>query len=144
MRRVGGGRLKTQLRENSRQLDRTVETERHKAYEELARVRTSMAAVLDRERRIMRAQLVKATREVRSLIQDDNNDVDGDGVGGGGGGGVGRRGGYHGHAVDTDDSRINIASREDGDDEDVTAGINRDYDNSSEDGGEDYRYGKPS
>merc|ERR1719491_1240454 len=74
------GYLKSQLRENRRELDRTVETERHRAYEELARVRSSMAAVLDRERRMMRAQIVKATREVRTLILDDDNDnVDGGG-----------------------------------------------------------------
>jgi len=62
--------LKNQLRDNKRVLERAVSSERQKTNTELARVRDQMVAVLERERRIMRAQLMKSSEEVRSMIAD--------------------------------------------------------------------------
>lgn len=60
--------LKSQLRDNKRILERAVNAERQKTNAELARVRDSMVAILERERRIMRTNLMKNSAEVRSMI----------------------------------------------------------------------------
>ena len=60
--------LKSQLRDNKRTLERAVNAERQKTNAELLRVRDSMVAILERERRIMRANIMKNSAEVRSMI----------------------------------------------------------------------------
>lgn len=64
------GYLKAQLRDNQRILDRAISDERQRTNIELARVRDSMVSVLERERGIMRTQIMKASSEVKSMILD--------------------------------------------------------------------------
>lgn len=68
--------LKSQLRDNKRILERAVNAERQKTNEELRRVRDSMVTVLEQERRIMRAQIMKTSAEVRSMLEQNEADVD--------------------------------------------------------------------
>lgn len=70
--------LKAQLRDNKRILERAVNAERQKTNEELRRVRDSMVAVLEQERRIMRAQIMKTSAEVRSMLEENETDIDDD------------------------------------------------------------------
>jgi hypothetical protein len=70
--------LKNQLRDNKRVLERAVIAERQKTSTELARVRDQMVEVLERERRIMRAQLMKSSEEVRSMIANSDHHHDDD------------------------------------------------------------------
>ena len=60
--------LKSQLRDNKRILEKAVNAERQKTNAELLRVRDSMVSILERERRIMRANIMKNSAEVRSMI----------------------------------------------------------------------------
>jgi len=62
--------LKNQLADNKKLMERAVNGERQKTNIELAHLREQMVEILDRERRIMRAQLSKQSAEVRSLIAD--------------------------------------------------------------------------
>ena len=68
--------LKNQLKDSKKILEQAVITERQKTNTELARVRDQMVSVLERERRIMRAQLMKSSAEVRSMIDDQNEYYD--------------------------------------------------------------------
>eukprot|EP00978_Attheya_sp_CCMP212_P012478 scaffold31138_cov58-Attheya_sp.AAC.1 len=62
--------LREQLRESQQSLDSAVQVERRKANDELARVREAMVTVLERERRLMRVQVMKQAAEVRSLLRE--------------------------------------------------------------------------
>lgn len=66
--------LKNQLADNKRILERAVNVERQKTNTELARLREQMVEVLERERRMMRAQLMKSSAEVRALIGESMSD----------------------------------------------------------------------
>lgn len=55
-------------------MERAVNAERLKTSTELARLREQMVEILERERRIMRAQLSKQSAEVRSMIADSIED----------------------------------------------------------------------
>jgi hypothetical protein len=55
-------------------MERAVTAERLKANAELARVREQMVDILERERRMMRAQLSKQSAEVRSIIAESMED----------------------------------------------------------------------
>lgn len=55
-------------------MERAVNSERLKTNTELARVREQMVDILERERRLMRAQLSKQSAEVRSMIADSMED----------------------------------------------------------------------
>ncbi len=73
--------LKNQVRDNKNALERAVSAERQRTNAELSRVRDQMIAVLERERRIMRAQLMKSSAQVRSLIAKQveyDDDYEGD------------------------------------------------------------------
>jgi len=70
------GYLKAQLRDNKKIFDRTVNEEGQKMNLELARVRNSMVSVLERERRIMTNQIMKVSSEVRSMMFNEETDVD--------------------------------------------------------------------
>ncbi len=73
--------LKNELRDNKNILERAISAERQKTNSELARVRDQMVAVLERERRIMRAQLMKSSEEVRSMIAHSDERDYGDDIG---------------------------------------------------------------
>lgn len=62
--------LKNQLADNKRILERAVNAERQKLNNEMSKLREQMVQILERERRIMRAQLMKSSAEVRSLIEN--------------------------------------------------------------------------
>lgn len=62
--------LKNQLTDNTKLMERAVNAERQKTNIELAHLREQMVDILERERRIMRAQLSKQSAEVRSMIAD--------------------------------------------------------------------------
>lgn len=62
--------LKAQLRDIQRSSESAVLAERKKADEEMARVRESLVDVLERERRLMRAQMMKASNRLRTLMED--------------------------------------------------------------------------
>ncbi len=62
--------LKNQLADNKRILERAVNVERQKTNTELTRLREQMVEVLERERRMMKAQLVKSSTEMRAMIDD--------------------------------------------------------------------------
>ncbi len=66
--------LKNQLADNKRILERAVNVERQKTNNELSRLREQMVEVLERERRMMRAQLMKSSAEVRALIGESMSD----------------------------------------------------------------------
>lgn len=66
--------LKNQLVDNKKVMERAVNAERLKTTTELARLREQMVEILERERRIMRAQLSKQSAEVRSMIADSIED----------------------------------------------------------------------
>jgi len=72
------GYLKAQLRDLQRSSESTILAERKKSNEEMARVRESLVTVLDRERRLMRAQMVKASERLRSLMEEEIDDGSGD------------------------------------------------------------------
>ncbi len=55
-------------------MERAVNAERQKTNTELANLREQMVEILERERRIMRAQLSKQSAEVRSMIADTMKD----------------------------------------------------------------------
>ena len=63
--------LKAQLRDIQRSSESAVLAERKKADEEMARVRESLVDVLERERRLMRAQMMKASNRLRTLMEDE-------------------------------------------------------------------------
>jgi len=63
--------LKAQLRDIQRSSESAVLAERKKADEEMARVRESLVDVLERERRLMRAQMMKASDRLRTLMEDE-------------------------------------------------------------------------
>lgn len=62
--------LKNQLADNKRIMERAVNAERQKLNNEMSKLREQMVQILERERRIMRAQLMKSSAEVRSLIEN--------------------------------------------------------------------------
>jgi len=66
--------LKNQLSDNKKIMERAVNAERQKTNIELAHLREQMVEILERERRIMRAQLSKQSAEVRSMIADSVHD----------------------------------------------------------------------
>lgn len=66
--------LKNQLADNKKIMERAVNAERQKTNTELANLREQMVEILERERRIMRAQLSKQSAEVRSMISDTMKD----------------------------------------------------------------------
>ena len=68
------GYLKAQLRDTKRETEQVVQAERQKSNEELSRVRDAMVTVLDRERRLMKAQIMRTSAEVRAMIQHKNDD----------------------------------------------------------------------
>ena len=72
------GYLKAQLRDLQRSSESTILAERKKSNEEMARVRESLVAVLDRERRLMRAQMMKASERLRSLMEEEIDNGSGD------------------------------------------------------------------
>ena len=63
--------LKAQLRDIQRSSESAVLAERKKANEEMARVRESLVDLLERERRLMRAQMMKASSRLRTLMEDE-------------------------------------------------------------------------
>lgn len=65
--------LKNQVKDSKNVIERVITAERQKTNAELARVRDQMVAVLERERRIMRHQLMKSSAEVRSMIAHDRD-----------------------------------------------------------------------
>lgn len=67
--------LKAQLRDIQRSSESAVLAERKKADEEMARVRESLVDVLERERRLMRAQMMKASNRLRTLMEDEADDL---------------------------------------------------------------------
>ncbi len=62
--------LKNQLADNKRILERAINVERQKTNTELTRLREQMVEVLERERRMMKAQLAKSSTEMRAMIDD--------------------------------------------------------------------------
>ncbi len=62
--------LKNQLADNKRILERAINVERQKTNIELTRLREQMVEVLERERRMMKAQLAKSSTEMRAMIDD--------------------------------------------------------------------------
>lgn len=62
--------LKNQLADNKRIMEKAVNAERQKLNNEMSKLREQMIQILERERRIMRAQLMKSSAEVRSLIEN--------------------------------------------------------------------------
>ena len=72
------GYLKAQLRDIQRTSESAVMTERRKADEEMARVRESLVTVLERERRLMRAQMMNASKRLNSMMNEQMDDDDDD------------------------------------------------------------------
>lgn len=66
--------LKAQLRDNTQSVLQAVQAERRKAEDELARVKAAMVRVLERERKIMRAQVMKILSNVRKSINPSNDE----------------------------------------------------------------------
>jgi hypothetical protein len=61
--------LKTQLRDNEEVMDRAIKAERLRAKKELTRMKEAMLSVLERERKAMRAELMRQTAEVKAMLQ---------------------------------------------------------------------------
>ena len=72
------GYLKAQLRDIQRTSESAVMTERRKADEEMAKVRESLVTVLERERRLMRAQMMNASKRLNSMMNEQMDDDDDD------------------------------------------------------------------
>jgi len=62
--------LKTQIRDNQRDLHAVKEHERQKANDEIARMRDSMMSVLARERELMKAHIKKTSEKMKSLLAE--------------------------------------------------------------------------
>lgn len=63
--------LKSQVRDNQQKLDRAIHIERQKANAELVRVREAMMTVLEKERRLMRAQVMRQAAKVRAMMKEE-------------------------------------------------------------------------
>ena len=70
--------LKAQLRDNSQSVLQAVQAERRKAEDDLARVKAAMVRVLERERKIMRVQVMKILSNVRQSINPSRNGKEND------------------------------------------------------------------
>lgn len=69
------GYLKSQLRDNQREIERAVLRERQKSENEMAKVRESLIKVLKHERNLMREQVQKTQAQVRALLDEAEHDV---------------------------------------------------------------------
>jgi hypothetical protein len=75
--------LKNQLTDSKRLLDRSVESEREKNKTALSRLQQQIVGILESERKSMRAQFLKQSKAVNSMIEsieyddDDSDDSDG-------------------------------------------------------------------
>ena len=68
--------LKAQLRDNSQSVLQAVQAERRKSEDELAKVKAAMVRVLERERKMMRVQVMKFLSNVRQTINPSYNEYD--------------------------------------------------------------------
>jgi hypothetical protein len=64
--------LQAQLRDNEEMLERVVRSERHKAKEELMKMKEAMVKVVEREREAMRDEFMKQAAELQTLWQEQN------------------------------------------------------------------------
>jgi hypothetical protein len=70
--------LKAQLRDNAQSVQSAVQAEKRKAEDELAKVKAAMVRVLERERKIMRVQVMKILSNVRQSINSSNDENEND------------------------------------------------------------------